>query len=453
MFKKIEIWVLYLVIVLSIIIAIGTGVLVRQELIGSVKFGVISKVALFLAEIPMNLKEMSQGAMKDSFVFRAEKQRFNGIAGFQGEPLEDEVYLLHVRYDGNLERSVVELVDLRLFAVKKTWSPDIDQINELVDTSRPEFKNLVRDYNLKKYMFEHPFLTEDGGLIFKSDESPLVKIDRNSQLVWLNQEDQYHHSIEQDHEGNFWVPSHLFPYQLDKKYVGSEYGNFSDDAITKVSPDGEILFQKSVSKIFIENNMEYLLFQTGQVFNDDPIHLNDIKPVLTDSQYWKRGDVFLSLRTKSMVILYRPSTNEIIWKGVGHTFAQHDVDILDNHRISIFNNNLKKFHGGDRLDGSNEVVIYDFKIDTYSKYFNESLIDNEVKTPTQGRSQILDNGDLFIEETDYGRTLYFSKDKSLQWQHVNRADDGKIYAVKWSRILYKPADIKKVQKILKTSKN
>ena len=82
MFKKIEIWVLYLVIVLSIVFAIGTGVLVRQELIGSVKFGVISKVALFLAEIPMNLKEMSQGAMKDSFVFRAEKQRFHGISGF-----------------------------------------------------------------------------------------------------------------------------------------------------------------------------------------------------------------------------------------------------------------------------------------------------------------------------------------------------------------------------------
>ena len=35
---------------------------------------------------------------------------------------------------------------------------------------------------------------------------------------------------------------------------------FNDDAIVKISPDGEILFEKSVSQIFIDNGLEYLLF-------------------------------------------------------------------------------------------------------------------------------------------------------------------------------------------------
>jgi hypothetical protein len=39
MFKKIEIWILYLTILLSILFAIGFGVLVRQELVGSIKAG------------------------------------------------------------------------------------------------------------------------------------------------------------------------------------------------------------------------------------------------------------------------------------------------------------------------------------------------------------------------------------------------------------------------------
>ena len=39
----------------------------------------------------------------------------------------------------------------------------------------------------------------------------------------------------------------LYPYQVDKKYVGLKYGNYKDDAITKVSADGEILFQKSIT--------------------------------------------------------------------------------------------------------------------------------------------------------------------------------------------------------------
>ena len=234
---KVELWVLCLAGLLSLLLAIGTGILVRQELVG-IKLGIASKVALFLAEIPSNLRELGRG---QDFDLRSGEQRFQNVSGFHGKPLEKETYLLLSKYDGDTERSVVELVDLRSFEVKKSWRPDIDQINKLVDTSLTEFKNLERDQNSQRYLIKHPFLTEDGGLIFHG-ASPLVKIDKNSQLVWQNQEDEFHHSIEQDHEGNFWVPSYVYPYQVDKRYVGSEFGSFKDDAITKVSEDGEILF-------------------------------------------------------------------------------------------------------------------------------------------------------------------------------------------------------------------
>ena len=63
------------------------------------------------------------------------------------------------------------------------------------------------------------------------------------------------------------------------------------------------------------------------------------------------------------------------------TTAQHDVDILDDHRISIFNNNAYDFFIMDRkVDGNNEIVIYDFETDSYSKYFNESLKQYDVRT-------------------------------------------------------------------------
>ena len=198
--------------------------------------------------------------------------------------------------------------------------------------------------------------------------------------------------------------------------------------------------------------MKFLLFPSPWFYSGDPIHLNDIQPVLTDGPYWKTGDLFLSARNQSMIILYRPSTNKILWKGgQGHISAQHDVDILDDNRISIFNNNAIRSIDvvkNVEIDGNNEVVIYDFKTDSYSKYLNESLIQYDVKTVSAGRSQILVNNDLFIEEQNYGRLLYFNKDESLQWQYVNRGEDGNVYQVSWSRILYKPEDIKKVHKIL-----
>ena len=58
MFKKIEIWILYLTILFSIVFAVGFGFLVRQELVGSIKVGWISKTALTLAEIPVNIKRI-----------------------------------------------------------------------------------------------------------------------------------------------------------------------------------------------------------------------------------------------------------------------------------------------------------------------------------------------------------------------------------------------------------
>ena len=82
-----------------------------------------------------------------------------------------------------------------------------------------------------------------------------------------------------------------FPYSIDEKIVGNKYGDFLDDAITKISSGGNIIFQKSVLQIFLDNNLESLFF-SNQIFDGDPIHLNDIQPVSSDSKFWKKGDLF-----------------------------------------------------------------------------------------------------------------------------------------------------------------
>ncbi len=448
MFKKIEIWILYLVALLGIPLTISYGILVRQELVGSMKVGIVSKTALFLSEIPANIKK----ALRENDL--KVEDRFPLLNGFNGAPNSNQSYMLLSRYDGDSEEGIVELVDLKNFEILHTWNPDIDAFNNSVKKV-DEFKYIDRDFNNSRYTMRHPILLKDGGLIFKH-RSPLRKIDACSNLIFQNQHDVFHHSIEKDIEGNIWVPSSMYPQSLPAKKVGRKYlydsGGYHDDAIVKLSPNGEILFEKSVSQIFIENDLEYLLFSVGdRQFTIDTIHLNDIQPVDFDGEFWKKGDVFLSIRDQSMVLLYRPSTNEIIWKATGQTYHQHDVDILNDHTISIFNNNSKNFSDGYVVDGNNEVIIYDFKLNKYSSYLNESLIKNDVRTIHQGRSQILPNGDLFIEETNYGRILYFNADGDLRWTYVNRANNGKNYSLVWSRILYNKEDMQIVKNFLEST--
>ncbi len=430
------------------------GAILRRELKGGGPYipviTPLSKVVVFLSEIPHNLKYMNSHDVRTPNQTRG--NRFGSLSGFIGDANEKEMYLLLSRYNGDIEESVVELVDLQSFDILHTWNPDINSFFEKVDKVKGgKWEYLERDRNDNRIRLIHPLLSEDGSLLFQGMYSPLIKIDKNSELEWMKDDEVYHHSNEEDIDGNVWVCVRYYPFKIDEKYVGDEYDNYDDDGIRKISSNGEILFDKSVSEIFIENGMEYLLFSVGDqgFFTRDPIHLNDIQPVEKDTKYWKKGDVFLSFRHQSMVMLYRPKTNEIIWKGIGKFFHQHDVDILDDSRISIFDNNSKDTFSGDVTDGNNRVVIYDFETEQYSYHLEKSLRKEDVRTITEGGSQRLPNGDLFIEETNYGRLLYFNSDGSLQWTHVNRGNNGNIYLVQWSRILYENKDIQKVHRFLK----
>ena len=74
-----------------------------------------------------------------------------------------------------------------------------------------EWENLNRDRNDNRASLTHPFLMDDGSLVAQ-DYTPLYKIDKESNLEWIIDDEVHHHSLEMDYEGNFWVPVELFPF-------------------------------------------------------------------------------------------------------------------------------------------------------------------------------------------------------------------------------------------------
>ena len=63
-----------------------------------------------------------------------------------------------------------------------------------------------------------------------------------------------------------------------------------------------------------------------------------------------------------MIILYRPETNKIIKIIEGGFSQQHDVDILDDKTISIYNNNVLYNYKGSAVVTNNEILIYHFVV-------------------------------------------------------------------------------------------
>jgi hypothetical protein len=208
--------------------------------------------------------------------------------------------------------------------------------------------------------------------------------------------------------------------------------DYREDGIAKISPAGKLLFRQSLAVILERNGLGYLF--EGQPYSADAFHLNDIEPVLRTGPYMTKGDLFLSLRHLSLLVQYRPSTGKIIWWQQGPWRMQHDINILDDRRISLFDNRVIAGNP-ETVDQANDLLIYDLATKNLTSPYAAAFKANNIKTVTQGRGTRLGNGDVFVEETDFGRLLRMDPQGKLRWEYISANPSGKRLLLAWSRIL------------------
>lgn len=423
--KKVPLWAVLLLLWFGLVITITFGWAVWHIEQGGTLFSKqTAKKINLVASFPSLVKNVFLEIKHPSILERP--NLYPSINGFKMEGnFIDSNYILLSTYDSKSKSSVVKLKRIGDKKVIYQWSPNLEQIKKVL-ISKSEFWNNAKTQNLRLF---HPLLSSDGSVVFHNYVSPLIKIDKNSRVVWIKN-GLFHHSLEFDAEGNIWVSS------MDKhsKALPKVLGDFNDEHITKISPDGELLFNKSITKILIENGYSGLMLGVGD-FEEDMLHVNDIQPALNSGKYWQKGDLLISVRNRSTVFLYRPSTNKILWLKVGPWLHQHDVDFIDAVHIGIFGNNTVRSEEQERLiDGYNDQYIYNFETSELTTPYTEFFKKSGIATPAEGRSAVLKNGDLFVEETNNNRLLRGTTKKVL-WQFVDRIDQNTVSALSWSRFV------------------
>ena len=431
LFAKVEVWLVLVAVLFALLGMVGFGALILEQTRGEDRFGPVSEVAVAVAETPLTLVELLR---PDDTMVAFRPNHVEGKSGWSafdtegGPPLNG--YLLLSRYDGTLQRPVVEMRNLPDGEVLHIWRPDIDALLASVTRQNSVIADYTR-WNTKNFRIIHPFLANNGDLIIKDHQSPLFRIDSCGEMVWKQDEHLYHHTTKSDGADGFWIPSYVEPSQIKRTAP-----DFHDDALAHIDGAGKVLFHKSLTEAMIKNGLFYLVFATG-TGTGDPLHLNDIEPVMSDGPYWKKGDLFLSLRTPSMVMLYRPSTNKIVWSKQGPWMRQHDVDIIDDHTIGIFNNNGYDAGAGPYIRGVSEILYYDFATDEVTSPFRDALEEQNFQTYFEGLFTLLPSGHLFLEEENSGRIIILSPHSKLAVEFVNRAEDGRVYRLGWSRYIEK----------------
>lgn len=205
----------------------------------------------------------------------------------------------------------------------------------------------------------------------------------------------FHHSLE------LFQDSLLYACTYGK----DTFPNLNDAFMIINIKNGKIIIEKSISEILIENNYKNLLYGSslisiGKKETRDIIHLNDVQPIRKKTNFADVGDILISMAKLSTVMLYRPKTNKILWLSQGPWFHQHDVDVLNENEIGVYNNNYYSINFF--KNETSHISTFNFQTKKYNTLHEETFKNLNIKSLWGSRFEILDNGNMFVEDSPSG---------------------------------------------------
>ena len=202
---KLEIWHLILAGMFFVLSIIVFGALVEKGATDR-RGHWLTHTALNVASIPKDTRKVINYVLTGYKPALAGDQRFDELDGFQRfQDKEDEALML-ARYDGDINRSVVEILDLDDGTVLHRYEPDLQ---EFIDqpSRRDNVKWINKDSNPQNFFMIHPWLMEDGGMVVLGMGAPLARYDVCGNKMWMIDK-LFHHALERDADGNFWTGSY-----------------------------------------------------------------------------------------------------------------------------------------------------------------------------------------------------------------------------------------------------
>ena len=332
---------------------------------------------------------------------------------------------------------LIELWDLKNQDLLFKWKINIKEI----------LNQLGINFQANSTRLRSPLLLDDANLIVPFNEGPLIKLSPEGNILKINDDYIFHHSLEIDSQNLLYIP--ITP----KKYYPNNSWN---EGFAVLDKELNILKTFFIKDIYRKAGLYYKLNYFAP--SNDPFHINDVEPIRNNL---RTKVVLLSLRNNSTILAFDINKEKIIWILEGFTKLQHDVDILDGdgRKISIFDNNVVPDELGNKKSNKNIFTIVDnlptiekdspLRIISYpSTSFNNKeinfyqekfeLLDKNLipKTITEGNSEYINEiNSITIEETNYGRIFeYDVKNNKINWEYINRDDSKDLYFMMgWSR--------------------
>lgn len=266
-------------------------------------------------------------------------------------------------------------------------------------------------------------LYDNGDILAIYSQIFMIKLDKDSNLVWISDITGTHHHMQVADNGNIYVlvkknKSIPKPYCLDKKC--------QTDFIVVLNPRGEVIKSISLLECFVNSEYTHLLrkmpkkneqFHTNtlQLFDG---HLSDISPL------FKKGNALISALYLNTIAIVDLDKEKVVWALEGSVndlwSGMHEPVLLDNGNILIFDNNWtapknKRYSRVLEFDPFTKEIVWQYRGGKQQAFFSR----------TCGTNQRLPNGNTLITESDNGRVFEVTSAGKIVWEYINPHRAGK----------------------------
>ena len=258
-------------------------------------------------------------------------------------------------------------------------------------------------------------LFENGNVLAIFDGLGLIKVDRNSNLIWEHLGGE-HHDLDVTDDGRIFVLTRR-AHMIERI---NELVPILEDFVAVLDSDGRLLKKVSILEAFENSNFARSPAARGYFPRGDIYHTNAVEVLdgsLADRiPAFAKGNVLLSMRSLSTIAVLDMDAGEIVWVASDLWLAQHDPKVLDNGNILVFDNRGAK--GESRVvefDPATREMVWVYEGDRSNSFFTQMC----------GANHRLENGNTLITESDFGRAFEVTPGGEIVWEFLNPHRAGK----------------------------
>jgi len=290
----------------------------------------------------------------------------------------------------------------------------MDMRGNVLHKWRLEAKRVWSDFkppegNESYHFWRRAYMYPNGDLIAIFDGIGLIKIDRDSNLIWAY-DGRAHHDIFVADDGRIYtltVEPKLLPEIDATRPVFEEF-------VVVLDESGRELKKVSIVKCLENSDYAPVLKRIRVEGQGDILHTNTVE--LLDgrlshiSPAFKKGNVLISIRYLDLVAVVDLDAERVEWALTGLWRWQHDPTILENGHMLVFDNlGLKSASRVIEIDPFTQEVYWEYAGTPDAPFFTESC----------GSNQRLPNGNTLITESEAGRAFEITPDKRIVWEFYN----------------------------------